>query len=47
MSEKSENVRRKTLKDLQKVWRTIDQDHFKKYRKVWLLGGKQREMRAD
>jgi len=30
MSEKAENVQRKTLKDLQKAWRTIDQDHFKR-----------------
>jgi len=34
MSEKAANVQRKTLKDLQKAWRTIDQDHFKDYRKV-------------
>jgi len=33
MSEKAENVQRKT----QKAWRTIDQDHFKDYRKVWLF----------
>ena len=30
MSEKAENVHRKTLKDLQKAWRTIAQDHFKR-----------------
>ena len=30
ISEKLANVQRKTLKDLQKAWRTIDQDHFKK-----------------
>lgn len=30
MSEKAANVQGKTLKDLQKVWRTIAKDHFKK-----------------
>ena len=30
MSEKAENVQRKTLKDIQKAWRTIAQDHFKR-----------------
>jgi len=33
MSEKAENVQRKTLKDLQKAWRTIDQDLFQDYKK--------------
>ena len=40
MSEKAENVQRKTLKDLQKA---VDQDTLK----VWLLGRKQKEMRLD
>lgn len=39
MAEKAADVQRKTLKDLQGVWRTIAQDHFKNY-KVWLLGSK-------
>jgi len=30
MSEKATNVQRKTLKDLQKTWRTIAQDRFKR-----------------
>ena len=30
MSEKAANVQRETLKDLQKAWRTIAQDHFKR-----------------
>jgi len=30
LSEKAANVQRKTLKDLQKVWRTIAQDHFER-----------------
>ena len=33
MSEKAANVQRKTLKDLQKVQRTIDHGHFKGYKK--------------
>ena len=40
MSEKAENVQRKTLKYLQKTWRTIAQDHFKTLQKAWLLGRK-------
>lgn len=31
---------RKTLTDLQKTWRPIAQDHFKKYNLVWLLKAK-------
>ena len=30
MSEKAADVQRKTMKDLQKSWRTIAQDHFKR-----------------
>jgi len=30
MSEKAANVQRKTLKQLQKAWRTVAQDHFKR-----------------
>ena len=30
MSEKAANVQRKTLKDLQKAWRTVAQDRFKR-----------------
>jgi len=30
MSSKAANVQIKTLKDLQKAWRTIAQDHFKR-----------------
>lgn len=41
MSEKAGNVHRKTLKDLQKPWRTIVCDHIKKLQEeVWLLGNK-------
>jgi len=39
MSETAENVQRKTLKDLQKTWRTIAQDHFKRLQES-LLGRK-------
>lgn len=31
---------RKTLTDLQKSWRPVAQDHFKKYNLVWLLKAK-------
>lgn len=37
MSENAPNVYRKTLKDLQKAWRTIADDHFKVYKKVRIL----------
>jgi len=30
VSKKAANVQRKTLKDLEKAWRTITQDHFKR-----------------
>ena len=30
---KAANVQRKTLEDLQKAWRTIAQDHFKRLQK--------------
>lgn len=30
MSEKEAKIQRKTLKDLQKAWKTIVQDHFKR-----------------
>jgi len=38
MSEKAENVQRKILKDLQKAWKTIIQDPFKRLQEslaVW------------
>lgn len=31
---KPDKAQIKALKDLQKTWETIDQDHFKKYNKV-------------
>jgi len=34
MSEKAANVQMKTLKDLQKAWRTIAQDHFKRLQEI-------------
>ena len=34
MSEKVANVQRKTLKDLQKAWRTIAQHHFKRLQEM-------------
>jgi len=37
---KAANAQRKSLKDLQKAWRTDDQDHLKKYKKVYLIGSK-------
>lgn len=33
-------VRTKTLKDFQKAWRIIVQEHFKNDTNVWLLGSK-------
>jgi len=40
MSEKSENVQRKTLVDLQKAGELLLKTTLKDYRKVWPLGGK-------
>jgi len=48
MSEKATIVQRKTLKDLQKAWKTAAQDHFKKktrksgcsegkYKEIWIF----------
>lgn len=38
--EKSANVQRETFRDLQKARRIVTQDHFKHFKKVWLIGRK-------
>ena len=42
---KGTNVQKKTFKDLQKAWRTNDQNHFKRLEES-LLGSKYEEMRG-
>ena len=45
MSEKAENVQRKTFKGLQKAGELLLETTLKHYRKVWLFGRKQRSER--
>lgn len=39
VNEKTTNFK-KPLNVLEKAWRTIVQNHFRNYKKVWVLGGK-------
>ena len=45
MSEKAENVQRKTVKDLQKAGELFLNIALRYYMKVWLLRRKRKEMR--
>lgn len=37
MNDKATNHQRKTLKELQKLWKTLVQYSLKNYKKFWLL----------
>lgn len=47
MSEKETNIYSKSLKNLQKAWNTISQDHFKNCKKIWLQETKYKEMSSE
>lgn len=46
ISEKAASVQRQTLKNLQKAWGTIDQDHLKNARKSGFLEAEYEDMRG-